>query len=215
MTGRARRLAAVLVLAVAAAGVWSSRATWLQAMAETLVCKPGDGTADAVLIDNVDPNYLLFEAAQRLRTRGHGTVVIVPVLRSPWDEEPISVRRGMAELMCKVAGIAPCDTFETIVKEPISLHLAFDAANALEARGAHSVLLVTSGFRSKRSLEVYGAVLGPRGIAINCQPVFGGQDTSNWFDTGHGVEKVVLQLLKLWYYRIGVLPRAADAVSTR
>ena len=167
MTSRARRLAALLVLAVVATGVWS--------------CAAHLATCDGGVARLYTGRFRSGRGADRQRRpelsplRGSTAiasawasvaVVIVPVLRSPWDEEPISVRRGIAELMCSVAGIAPCDTFEAVIKEPISLNLAFDAAATLEARGARSVLLVTPGFRSQRSLEVYGAVLGPRGIAV-------------------------------------------------
>jgi len=213
MTGRARLLAAALVLAVVATGVWSARHTWLRAAGESLVCAPGDADAyaEAVLIDNVDPNYCLFDAARGLQVRGQATTVLVPMLRPPSDDEPVAVTRGIIDLMCTTAGIERCQVFETHAREPISLNLARHVADELDARDIRSVRLVTPGFRSKRSLEVYASVFGPRGIVVHCHPVFGAQDTSNWLDSAHGIQDVVLQFLKLWYYRILVLPSAANA----
>ena len=215
MTGKARLAAALIVLAVVATGVWSARGAWLRAAAGSLVCAPNTSPSDAVLVDNVDPNFLLFDAARQLQARGHAETVLVPILRSRSGDEPLAVTRGIVDLMCTTAGVERCQVFETPSREPISLNLARHVADELDARGIRSVLLVTPGLRSQRSFEVYGSVFGPRGIVAHCHPVFGAQDTSNWFDSAHGVQDVVLQFLKLWYYRIVVLPRAANASSGR
>jgi hypothetical protein len=169
------------------------------------VCASSEAPSEAALIDNVDSNYLLFERARELTARGLTSRVVVPILRPASNDRPADVSLGIVELMCRISGLQRCDTFDAPREEPISLNLARHVAAELEARGFRSILLVTPGLRSQRSFEVYISVLGPRGIAVHCQPVFGAQDPSKWFDSAHGVQDVVLQFLKLWYYRILVL----------
>ena len=61
---------------------------------------------------------------------------------------------------------------------------------------------MTSGFRAL----IYGAILGDRGVAVSCEPVFGTTTPENWIGTWHGIQDVTLQFLKRNYYRMYVLP---------
>jgi len=180
-------------------------------VAEALVCASTELESDATVIDNVDHDYLLFARSKQLLARGLARDVVVPIMRRPAIDEPIEVTLGTVQLMCRIAGLQSCEIFETALEEPISLNLARAVARELEARSIRSVLLVTPGFRSQRALEVYAATFGPAGVAVRCQPVFGAVDSTNWFETAHGVQNVSLQFLKLWYYRILVLPQARVA----
>ena len=67
------------------------------------------------------------------------------------------------------------------------------------------MIVVTRGFRSKRSLLVYHAVLDPVGIKVSCMPVFGQKTPDNWTVTWHGIQEVIEQFLKLRFYRFYVL----------
>jgi hypothetical protein len=206
--GRARRglVAALLVIVALCLGAYLTRQTWLRIGAESLVCESSDAPSDAILVDHVEHNYLLFERAQRLQARGLATTVLVPILGSESNDEPHSVSLGFVEVMCRIARVADCITFDAPSSEPISLNLARRSAAELQGRGVRSVLLVTSGFRSRRAFTVYSEVLGPRGISVRCQPVFGSRTPANWSGTWHGVQEVGLQFLKLWYYRLIVMP---------
>ena len=89
--------------------------------------------------------------------------------------------------------------------EPISLNAAYQIRDFLTKVHLRSVIVVTDGFRSKRSALVYHAVLDPAGINVSCIPVFGQRTPKNWTETWHGIQEVAKQLLKLQYYRFYVL----------
>ena len=89
--------------------------------------------------------------------------------------------------------------------EPISLNLAKRCAEELRARGIHSVILVTEGFRSRRAAEIYLPILKPLGITVSIQPVFGRHTPDNWYRSRQGFEEIGLQFIKLWYYRMAVI----------
>ena len=199
-------LTVAAAVAVGGTAVYATRATWLRGLASTLVCERQDDASDVVLIDNVGPYYALFARARDLEASTRTGAVIVPVLRNPWRVEPDAVADAFVEVQCRIAGLAHCETFDVDVQEPISLHVAAAAAANLRARSVQSVLLVTPGFRSMRSLEVYRSELSAHGISVHCQPVFTGLDARNWSTSTHGLQDVVLQWLKLWYYRLWVLP---------
>ena len=195
----------LLVAVALCIGGYATRQTWLRLGAESLVCAAAEAPSDAVLIDNVEYKYVLFERAQRLKARGLASTVLVPILGPVSDSEPNAVSLGFVDVMCRIARVSDCITFHVPSVEPISLNLARSTAQELNARGIRSVLLVTDGFRSRRAFDVYAAVLGPLGITVRCQPVFGSHTPLNWSESSHGVEEVGLQFIKLWYYRVIVM----------
>jgi len=83
----------------------------------------------------------------------------------------------------------------------------------LQREGIRSVLVIAPGFRSRRSSLLYRAVLGAAGIETRCMPVFGDQTPDTWTRTWHGVEQVLEQYIKLFYYRVAILPRTAATRS--
>ena len=89
--------------------------------------------------------------------------------------------------------------------EPISLNAALQIRDFLTTAQLRSVIVLTPGFRSQRSLLVYQAVLAPAGIKVYCVPVFGEKSAKNWMKTWHGIQDVTEQWLKLQYYRFYVL----------
>ena len=198
-------VAALAVTAAICIGGYVTRQTWLRLVAESLVCKASETPSEVILVDLVEPNYHLFERAQQLQSSGLATTVLVPILGPEHDASSNLVARGFVDVMCRVARVSDCTTFPAPATEPISLNLARRAAEELQARGVHSVLLVTAGFRSQRAAEVYSEVLSPLGIALHCQPVFVGRTPANWTESWHGIEDVGLQTGKLLYYRVFVL----------
>jgi hypothetical protein len=189
-----------------AALLWASRGVWLRAVGESLVCEEGPSQAGALFLDNLDPDYLVFERAATMRRLQPELRVLVPVpAASPG--EPSRVEYEIAGVM---AGVAHLSEWEAVVfdaVEPISLHAAYKVRDRLLTLNFRSVVLLSPALRSRRTLLVYDSVLTRAGISVSCVPVFGRKTPSTWFDTWHGVQEVVLQSLKLQYYRLWVLPR--------
>src|SRR5262245_50748221 len=73
-----RWLAVAAILLIV--GIVATREQWLRALGNSLVCQASIGPSDAILIENVETNYLLFERAQRLEAQGVSSLVLVPVL---------------------------------------------------------------------------------------------------------------------------------------
>lgn len=197
--------ATVLLIAVSCLGGYLTRQTWLRAAAESLVCENGEIQSDVIFIDHVEDNYLLFKRAQQLQSRGLAPSVLVPILNSVRNDESNLVALGFVEVMCRIARVLNCITFNVPLSEPISLNLARRSAEELQVRSARSILLITSGFRSRRAYMVYSEMLRPFGITVHCQPVFGNRTPSNWFNSAHGIQDVCLQFVKFWYYRLAVM----------
>jgi hypothetical protein len=183
-----------------------TRSWWTVAVARSLVCESDRAPSDAILVENFDPSYLVFEQATRLREAGLAARVIVPVPADPSTSEPKPVELATAEMLAKLARLGAFEVVRIREVEPISLNAARDVLRYLEQGGLHSVIVVTPGFRSRRSALVYRATLGRAGITVRCEPVQGTRDVENWTNSWHGVQDVAEQWLKLQYYRLYILP---------
>src|SRR5215470_2832399 len=199
---------AVLLGVVICVGGYVTRQTWLRFIADSLICHASEAPSDAILVDLVEQNHLLFERAHQLQAKGLASTVLVPIFTSEGGAAANSVALGFVDVMCRVAQVSDCTPFPASASEPFSLNLARHAAEELRERRIHSVLMVTAGFRSRRAATVYSEVLRPFGITVHCQPVFGRRTPDNWFDSTHGIEDVVLQTAKLLYYQLHVMPGA-------
>jgi hypothetical protein len=115
------------------------------------------------------------------------------------------VSQGIAEVMARLARLQDVEMIPIRPSEPISLHAAYQIRDFLTIEQVSSIIVVTSGFRSKRSSLVYHTVLDPVGIKVRCVPVFGQKTSANWTKTWHGIQDVTEQFLKLQYYRFYVL----------
>ena len=182
-----------------------TKGVWIPEVGLSLVCTQQAGRADAILIENFDPDYLLFERAQALYQAGLASRVFVPVDAAS-EGEPSRVHSGFVEVMARVARLDPPEIIPIREVEPISLNAARQVLLVLRKEHIKSVLILTSGFRSRRSSLVYRAVLGPAGISVSCVPVFGLNTPENWPSTWHGIQDVTEQFLKLQYDRFYVLP---------
>jgi hypothetical protein len=191
--------------------VYVMRGVWTLRIGQGLVCPEGIGQSDLILVENFDPNYLVFERAAELHKAGFASRVLVPTQVSPDPEEPekrrYTVYRDIAELMSRLARIQDAEITPIRVIEPISLNVAYQMRDLLTKEHLKSVIVVTPGFRSKRSYLVYHEVLAPVGIKVYCMPVFGGQTPRNWTKTWHSIEEVAEQFLKLHFYRFYVLQK--------
>jgi hypothetical protein len=199
-----RRWLAVAAV-ILALGIFATRDQWLRALGNSLVCEASVAPSDAILIENVETSYLLFEHAQRLEAQGVSSLVLVPVLGYHGGDPSGSVPMGFVDVVCGVSRLKNCTTFGVSEREPISLNVARRSVEQLRARGVRSVILVTEGFRSRRAAEIYLHVLKPLGIQVYMQPVFGHRTPDNWFRSWYGIQETGLQFAKLWYYRLAVL----------
>jgi hypothetical protein len=190
-----------LVLLVGFAG----RSVWVPAVGRSLVCGEEHGEVDALLVDNLDANYLLFERAAALQKRaGGGTRVLVATVTTATGHDAIAT--GTVELMARVARLHDWEIVPVRDVEPITLNAAVQVRDYLTREKIRSVAIVTPGFRSRRSALVYSAVLTRAGITSRCAPVVGSRDDRTWIKTWHGIQEVALQFVKLQYYRFYVLP---------
>ena len=89
--------------------------------------------------------------------------------------------------------------------EPVAMSAALQARDASELSEVRSLIVVADGFRSRRTHLIYSQVFEPRGVRVECVPVWGTRDPSNWTQTWHGIQEVVLQGMKLQYYRFWIL----------
>ena len=191
-------LALALFLAAGA-----TRDCWLEAIAQSLVSSGSVDRSEIILIENLEDDYLPFERAAKLRQAGFGRRIIVPVPSKTGPEECVALR--IAEVMCEVAGITDPELVTVTLQEPYSIGMARQLAIKLHSEKVRSVIVTTSGFRSRRTYLIYNSVLSPLGIHLSCSPVFDETRPHNWTRTWHGVQGVVEQLLKLNYYRWVVL----------
>lgn len=185
---------------------WLSRGWWTVAVAASLVCEAEQAPSDAILVENFDPDYLVFEQARNLRREGLAPRVLVPVPMGP-DGAPNDVAVGIAEVMARISRLGPMEVIAMRQEEPFTLNTARQLLDYLQRERIRSVLVVAPPFRSRRSMLVYGATFGPAGIAVRCVPARAGYTAENWSRAWHGIQVVAEQWMKLQYYRFWVMPR--------
>jgi hypothetical protein len=202
------------VLACLISGIWLGRPWWAAAIARSLVCESTLAPSDAILIENFDPNYLLFERARELRRAGLAGRVFVPVQVDPGTSSPNDVALGTVDVMARISRIGAIDVIPARQAEPITLSVVRDVQSRFARERIRSVIVVTPLFRSRRSELIYAATLGKAGITVRCSPVQGSRGVGTWTQTWHGVQEVTEQWLKLQYYRAWVLPFRIRAQGT-
>jgi hypothetical protein len=196
------RGAVLFLIAITALLIWMFGTV---AIAQSLVCKESVAHSDALLLENFDPNYLVFERAEALHRAGVASRILVPTITDGDSELSNSVSAGFVEVMARTARLPDVELIPIGEVEPISLNAAKQIRDFVLKEHIHSVVVITPGFRSRRSALVYDAVLGPAGITTGCVPVFGSDRSLEWTRTWHGIQNVLEQFLKLQYYRFYVL----------
>ena|SRR2546422_3867183 len=190
-----------------------TRGFWVPTIGQSLVCMEAVGPSDVIVVETFAPNYALyyalFERAAALQRGGFSARVLVLTQASRDHEVVNSVSTGIAELMARVARVQNLEIIRIREIEPISLNATYQIRDFLTKEHLRSVIVVTSGLRSRRSSLVYHAALNPAGIQVYCTPVFGQHTPENWMDSWHGIEEVTRQFLKLQFYRFYILPLSA------
>jgi hypothetical protein len=185
--------------------VWTTRGFWFLAIGRSLLCDENIAPTDALLLENFDPNYLVFERGKALQRNGTAVRIFVPVRESRIPDKPNAVAKGIAEVMARIAHIETIELIPFHTIEPVSLNAARQILDFLAQKDVRSITVVAPAFRSRRSSLVYSAVLATAGISVHCVPVFGTTNPDNWTKTWHGIQDVSLQFAKLQYYRFWVL----------
>ena len=182
-------------------GVFTRKA-WVASIGRSLVCGEDLAAADAILVENFDPDYRLFERAAELERRGWSTRILVPARTSSIDSnETNPLSRGIAELMARFARLQNVEIVPIREIEPYSLSAAQQIRDFLVREHVRSVLVLSPAFRSRRAALVYRAILSPAGIRVHCLPTFGQHTAENWTASWHGIQSVTEQFIKLQYYR--------------
>jgi hypothetical protein len=194
-----------LVSLIVVVAVWLSTPLWAAAIGRSLVCAEDVAPSDAMLLENFDANFLVFERAAELEKARLVRMAFVPVEASgPAVANPVSI--GIAELMARQARLRSWRAIPIIQIEPISLNAALQIRTRLAAENIKSLIVITPLFRSRRSSLVYRAMLAPAGIVVRCVPVSRGGSPGSWTKSWHGVQQVIEEFIKLQYYRFYVLP---------
>ena len=141
--------AALLILLV-----WVTSGWWRAAIAHSLICDRNVAPSDAILIENFDPEYLLFERARQLRNAGLSPRVLVPVAATAGTGEPNEVARAIAEMMATMSRVGSVEIVPVREAEPISLNAARDILRFSQRENIRSVIIVSPLFRSRRSALV-------------------------------------------------------------
>jgi hypothetical protein len=195
--------------------LWLTSGWWTVAIARSLVCEANAAPSDAIIVENFDPDYLLFQRARELRRAGLAARVLVPISTDPGTQQPNDVAVGITRVMAEISRIGEIQLVPTRQEEPITLNAARDLERFLEREHIRSVIIVTPLFRSRRSALIYGVTLGPAGIAVRCEPVQAQRGVSTWTRSWHGIQEVLEQWLKLQYYQLYVLPYRAQRLLAR
>lgn len=200
-----RRRALLLIAALLLA--WPPLA-W--AAARWLVIDSRPERADALVVLGGSSTYEeRTEHAARLFREGFAPVVLLTDdgRRGGWSQaeqrNPFFVERAAASL--EAAGVPAVDV-ETLKPQTSS---TYEEARLLRdyatARGLNSLLIVTSGYHSRRARWTFERVFRDTGVRVNVVSVEPGQQTpapSTWWLSPRGWRMVALEYLKLAYYQL-------------
>jgi hypothetical protein len=186
--------------------LWLTTGWWTVAIGRSLVCDGRHGPSDAILVENFDLDYLLFERAAELRRAAVAPRVFVPVQAYPGTSRPNRVALENTQVMATIAHLGAIEVIPVHVAEPISLNASLDVRRFIEREEVRSLTVVAPLFRSRRSALVYTATLGDAGVTVTCEPVQAAFGVDSWTQSWHGIQQVVEQWIKLQYYRMYVLP---------
>lgn len=196
------RLALLVLIALS---LLITRRFWSTALSGSLTCTGQPRPSELILVENFEPEYLLFERAAALREEGFAARVLVPIQISQASRAANTASVETAKLLAQLAHLRTPEFLPIRAAEPINLNTAYELRDFLAKEHLKSVVVVTSGFRSKRASLVYEAVLARSGVAVSCVPVFVGAGPHNWSQSWHGIEEVTQQFFKLQFYRFYVL----------
>src|SRR5439155_23415578 len=80
-----------------------TRGLWIPSIGWSVVCAEEVGPSDVILVENFDPNYLLFERASALQKAGLSARVLIPTPTPRDPEVANTVFEGFVVVMARVA----------------------------------------------------------------------------------------------------------------
>jgi len=173
-----------------------------QPFAQSLMCVETTTPSDALLLENFDSDYLVFERAESLRRAGVASRILVPLIGVGQADISNSYQLDFAKAMARVARLSDIEPIAVPNRdEPVSLNAAKQIRDFLLREKIRSIVVVAPGFRSRRSELIYETVFSPAGISVGCAPTRGTTTPKNWTSTWHGMQDVFEQFAKLQYYR--------------
>jgi hypothetical protein len=92
----------LLLLALAAVVLIGGRGFWAKQVAQSLICSAQTPPSDALLVENFDPDYRVFEQAEELKRMGVAPRVFIPA-ETDEETESTSVELGTIELFARIA----------------------------------------------------------------------------------------------------------------
>src|SRR6266849_524305 len=119
-----------LIVAILIATV--TRGFWTAQIGQSLVCTEKPLPSDILLVENFNPNYLVFERAAELEKAGFASRALVPVEASNDPAVANSVSKGIAELMARQARMGAWEIIPILETEPISLTAASQVRDRLD-----------------------------------------------------------------------------------
>ena len=131
------RLALLLFLVGTA---FFTRNYWTVKLGESLVCSGNPPPSDALLLENFDPDYLLFERARNLLMSGIASKVLVPIPQDKETKLPNPIAIGVMNVMAASAELPQPTIIPVPEIEPISLNAAREIRSFLTRAGARCAL---------------------------------------------------------------------------
>ena len=199
-TLRLSMVAAVAIIAAITRPAWGS---WI---AESLVCTPAVTPSDVLVVENFDPQYVVFERAAALQKAGIAPRALVPVEMAHEPGVANAVSHGFVEVMARQARLGSWKALPIRHAEPISLNAALQIRDELHRQRVRAVTIVAPALRSQRTMLIYRALFRESPTQLSCVPVFGTTEPEHWTATWHGIQDVTEEFLKLQYYRFYVMP---------
>ena len=196
------RALAVLVFALVLAAV---HRPVLTALGRSLVHQGPVTAGDAIVLENYDPDYLVFEMARNLRRDGLAPRVILPCGTFGGPTNLSEVAQGFVEVMARISRMGDIELIPIDAGEPYTLNTATAVAEYLAEHQITSVIVVSPLFRSRRSYAVYQSILEPLDISLTCVPSRSTVQPNTWWQSTHGIQNVMLEFGNLWYYQLFLL----------
>ena len=117
-------------------------------------------------------------------------------------DDPKRKKKRSARRYLLTGGLVRCGRCgEKMVSNPRNNRRRYICRNDVRKDGCGRNYIDAAGLEEL----VYQSVLEPLGMDLSCVPARGTHAPDDWWTSTHGIQDVVLELGKLWYYRLVVL----------
>ncbi len=173
---------------------------WLPFAGTALIFDEPPGAADAIVVLAGNAPDRLPHALD-LRAQGYAQLMVVS------DERVHTHGLETTWLAIHQAGLSAPELPDSdlLVLDPppeSTIDEARRTADLLAARGAHSALLVTDAFHSRRADWLFRAAFARRGLTVRSSPAADTFDLAQWWAHPLGARRVTEEYVKLAYYLV-------------